>query len=488
METPNIVFLVLDAVRADHVGCYGYDRETTPNIDAIADSAVRYTNAFSPSIWTPTVHAAIFTGTYPSHSGIHGTALGIREDLETLPETLQAAGYRTFAASAGAHIRQDRGYDRGIDEYVETRRITPDLGSLRKVLTDRSFAKQVVFSLNAGPDDKSLYKFDRFERFASRCASDGDPFFGFVNVKTAHSPFNPPRPYKELFCKDLERPRWEAIERALGALGRQPQSIRGFDDEDIRRVAHSGGDEVMAGEIDLDEAEWDVVEAWYDGAIRYLDERVGSFVERLRSLGVYEDTLLVITADHGDNFGDHGLTGHSFSLYDSLLHVPLVVSPPGAESPGRTVDNQVSLLDLHPTFLEVAGETPPENEFATSLVPFDDRQFHEYTFAEYAGYEAPKSRLERKYPNMDTAHLARTLQAVRDDEYKLVVGSDGTAELYAWRDDPGETTDLSEAEPDVVEALRDVLEESLAELRTDADLEVPEDPDLQAQLEHLGYR
>jgi arylsulfatase A-like enzyme len=194
MSQPNILFLVIDALRVDHASTYGYERETTPTMTGLADDGVRYDHAFAPSIWTPTVHGSIFTGQYPSHTGIYGNSLGIPDELETIPETLKRNGYRTFAASAGAHIRAGRGYTRGVDDYVETRRIAPDVGFLKKVLGDRSFAKQVAFSLTRGPDDKTRYKYDRLKRSIDTAIGDDDPFFGFINAKTAHQPFNPPRP------------------------------------------------------------------------------------------------------------------------------------------------------------------------------------------------------------------------------------------------------------------------------------------------------
>ena len=488
MEQPNIVFLVLDAVRADHVGCYGYGRNTTPNIDALAERGVRYANAFAPSIWTPAVHGAIFTGRYPSHTGAYGNSLAIPDRYETLPEALRKAGYRTFAASAGAHIRRDRGYDRGVDQYVETRRISPELGFLRKLLTDRSYRKQVSFSLRAGPDDKTLFKLDRLKRFARRSKGEGRPFFAFVNAKTAHSPYNPPRPYKGIFCEEFDRPRWEVLERILDTLDFPTQTVVGQDDDRLREVARTGGDGILAGQKELTDEEWDVIEAWYDGAIRYMDNRVGSLVDELKEIGAFENTLFVVTSDHGENFGDHGLTRHVFCLYDSLLHVPLIVSPPKGQYADAVVDNQVSLIDLHPTFLDVAGAQSPNYDHSTSLYPFEDRQFHEYTFAEYAGYEGPANRLKRKYPTADTAALSRTIQSVRSDEYKLIMAEDGGVELYRWRNDGTEQNDVADQEPDLVGTLSDVLERSLGTLRVESELEHSTDEDLQEQLEALGYR
>jgi len=496
MDRPNILLLVIDALRVDHSSTYGYERETTPTMSALADDGVRYENAFSPSIWTPTVHGAIFTGRYPSHSGIYGNSLGIPDRLQTLPEELNQRGYRTFAASAGAHIRADRGYARGIDDYVETRRIKPNLSVLKKVLGDRSFTRQVAFALTRGPDDKSRYKYDRLTRFIERSASSGEPFFGFINAKTAHQPFNPPRPYKEMFCEGFERPRWEFLERALGAFGRQTQRLEGHDMTKLRAVSKNGGDNVLSGDVEMTEAEWAVIEAWYDGAVRYLDDLVGNLVASLKRNGVYDDTLIVLTSDHGDNFGDHGgLTSHIFCLYDTLLHVPLILKPPtGTVRPaetGRVVENQVSLVDLHPTLLEAAGVEPADSKLTASLLGFEDRLYHDHTFAEYAGFEGPIQRLNRKYPEFDASQFARPLQAIRTDEYKLILGGDpenpSVRELYAWRDDPGETTDLSSENTEVVADLESKLRETLEPLDSPGEFFVPDDDALESKLEDLGY-
>jgi arylsulfatase A-like enzyme len=488
---PNILLLVLDAVRTDHVSTYGYERETTPTMSELAADGVRYDHAFAPSIWTPTVHGAIFTGTYPSHSGIYGNSLGIPDDLETIPEALQAEGYRTFAASAGAHIRAGRGYARGVDDYVETRRIGADLDFARKVAGDRSFAKQVAFTLTRGPDDKTRYKYDRLHRFMDESLDGGAPSVGFIDAKTAHQPVKPPRPDKGMFVDGFERPRFELLERALAKLGRQTQNVPGHDMAKLRQVSHSGGDGVLADEVSMTDEEWAVIEAWYDGAIRYLDDLVDDVVAFLRERDAYEDTLIVLTSDHGDNFGDHGLTSHIFSLYDTLIHVPLVVKPagigPGAAPSGRSIDAQVSLLDLHPTFHEAAGAEVPDSAFTESLLDFRERQYHEYTFAEYAGFDGPIKRLQRKYPDFDAARFARTFQAVRDDEYKLIVDSEGNRELYKWRSDPREGTDLADSEPDEVQRLQGVIDDSLGDLESPGEFEVPDDEALEAQLKDLGY-
>ncbi|MCU4799482.1 sulfatase [Halobacteria archaeon HArc-gm2] len=486
---PNILFLVLDAVRQDHVSCYGYGRETTPTIDRLAVEGVKYDHAFAPSIWTPTVHGAIFTGKYPSHTGIYGNSLGIPGHLETLPETLQREGYRTFAASAGAHIRASRGYDRGVDEYVSTRRISPDIGFVKKLLTDSSYAKQVGFSLTRGPDDKSRYKYDRLQRFVDDAVDAGDPFFGFINAKTPHQPFNPPRPYKQLFSDELDRPSYEFIERLQGALGMETQTVEGYDTEKVRQIAHSGGDEFIAGDIEMSDDEWSVIESWYDGAIRYLDDLIGNLLEFLKSRDVYDDTLLVVTSDHGDHFGDHGLTSHIFCVYDTITHVPLVIKPPAGGPAGRSIDNQITLVDLHKTFVEAAGGVDPNPEYSLteSLLDFEERQYHEHTFCEYAGFEGPIKRIQRKYPDLDLTQFAKTIQSVRDEEHKLIHESTGKEELYNWREDPLESDNLQEELPDIADRLRTVMETQLKPLDNPGEFETPDDPSLEKQLKDLGY-
>lgn len=489
MNKPNILFLVLDAVRTDHVSCYGYDRETTPTIDSLAADGVRYANAFAPSIWTPTVHGSIFTGQYPSHTGIYGNSLAIPEEFETLPETLQNAGYRTFAASAGAHIRASRGYNRGVDDYVATRRISADAGFIKKVLTDRSFAKQVAFSVTRGPDDKTRYKYDRLQRFIKDATGREDPFFGFINAKTAHQPFNPPRPYKQMFCEELDRPSLELVERLREKIGLETQTIEGEDTDKIRTVAHSGGDEVLTDDIELTDEEWEVIQAWYDGAIRYLDDLIGNLVDFLRKQGEYEDTMIVVASDHGDHFGDHGLTSHLFCLYDSLVHIPLVIKPATSGIGGRVINNQVSLTDLHRTFIDAgdAIDPNPEYDLTTSLTGFEEEKYHDYTFAEYAGFEGPIKRLNRKFDDIDTAKYAKTLQSVRDDEHKLIIESTGNRELYAWREDPDEKKNVVENHPQRTEKLESVLKKSLDQLDSPGTFQTPDDPELEAQLKDLGY-
>lgn len=270
MDRPNIVLFVLDAVRADHLSCYGHHRRTTPSIDRLADRGVQYEYAFANSNWTGASHAVLFSGYLPSQSGVYGDNMDLPEDVDLLAEGLQNAGYRTFATSAGAHIRGDCGYDKGFDSFHETYRVRPQAEFVNTLLRDRSATKQLLFSGIRGHDNYTLYKFDRLQRWIR---SDEGPFFAFVNCKTAHNPYNPPRPYKRAFCERLERPRFEFVERSLKRFGRYPQSVPDLDDDHLESLSWKYP--IIADEFEPTDEELDVLTAWYDGAIRYLDERLG---------------------------------------------------------------------------------------------------------------------------------------------------------------------------------------------------------------------
>ena len=479
MSRPNVILLVLDAVRPDHLSCYGYHRRTTPNIDDIAAEGVLYENAFSNSNYTAEAHPPIFTGRLPSRCGCYGDDRSLPAETDLLSERLQAAGYRTFATSAGAHIREGRGYDRGFDVFHETHRFRPTLGSARKLLTERTYRDQAAFTLTRGPDDKTLYKFETLREFVD---ADSDPFFAFLNCKTAHYPYNPPRPFKSEYCPELERPRYEFLERLYETLGSQAQSHPDVDIESCRRNPGV----FMTDAFSLSKRELEVIKSWYNGCIRYLDEQIGRLIESLRASGTLNDTCLILTADHGEMFGEKGLMAHGFSLYDTLLRVPMVVRPPGGAD-RRRLKTPVSLIDLFATILEAAGAPRPNHPHSRSLLPFDGEIRHEHLFAEVGqkNYEALTAVDSEYDPGPE---LAGPLQSVRDERFKLIVGPEGHTELYDWHEDPKEQEDLSDSRPETVAELSAVLEAETGDMTAEAAGEEQVSDSVKEALEHLGYR
>jgi arylsulfatase A-like enzyme len=391
---------------------------------------------------------------------------------------MKEAGYRTFGMSAGAHIRAERGYDRGIDEYKETYRISPSKDFFSGVLADSAFRRQAQFSATKGPDKKTLFKFESLKNWID----DGEkPFFGFINAKTAHHPYNPPRPHKSLFCPKLKRPRYQFIEEIIGDDRGEYQSLPGADWERLKSLSYEYP--LLGGEFEPTDAEWEIIKSWYDGAIHYMDQRIGELIDWLENRNQLDNTYLFITADHGEYFGEHGLEKHYYGMHEPVLHVPLIVHGPGES--GETVSKPVTLADLYPTIVEIATGTSPELSQAVSLRASDEIESREYVFAEL-GAVAPDG-ISNHHPSFDDEGYGIPTQVVRDDTFKLIHRQDGHVELYRWRDDPVESREISDSYPKVVNRLTDVIDEQLGNLSQEALSEDIEDPDLKKHLEDLGY-
>lgn len=478
MEQPNIILLVLDAVRADHLSAYGYDNQTTPNIDALAEESTCYLNAFANSNWTGTSHGTFFTGHLPSDSGVHGPHQNLPSSEPTILEAVQDSGYRTFAMSAGTHVRSGRGYERGADSFKETYRITPNREFLTRLLTDRPLRRQSVFSAIKGPDDKSFYKFESLKEWI---AGGNEPFFAFINAKTAHHPYNPPRPHKSQFCPNLKRPNLQLTEELFGDDYGERQHLSGSEFDRLQRLSYEYP--VISGDFEPTEREWDIVQSWYDGAIHYLDSRVGGLVEWLRERGQLEETVLIVTADHGEYFGEHGLEKHYYGLYEPVLHIPLIIRTPDGN--GDDISSIVSLADLYPTVVELTSGESPERPHARSLLPFEDEPKHDYVFAELGAVNP--AGIIRHHPEFDDTGFGIPTQVVRDDRYKLLTRTDGTTELYDWKADPNESEELSNEHKEVVEELKNVVDDELGTLSEESPSEVVEDDRLREHLEDLGY-
>lgn len=481
MEHPNIVLLILDAVRADRTSVYGNKRPTTPRIKALTESAntTVYRNAFANSNWTGTSHATLFTGRLPSDTGVHGANQKIPPEITTLPEKLSEAGYRTFGMSAGAHVRGERGYNRGIQTFKETYRLRPNKNALSGLLTDPAFRRQSLYSITRGPDKKTLFKIESLKRWIK---SGDRPFFAFINAKTAHHPYNPPRPHKSRFCSQLRRPKYQFIEELLGDKRGEKQSLPNADWERLQQLSYEYP--VLAEEFDPTQNEWKIIRSWYDGALHYLDYRVGELVDWLEKQGKLDNTYLIITADHGEYFGEHGMEKHYYGLYEPVLHIPLVIRAPRA-TPTKESDSIVSLADLYPTIVEMATGESPDLPHTASMVPFDDRRLHDHVFAEL-GAVAPDG-IVNNHPHFEDDGLGIPTQVARDEQYKLISKSDGSIELYDWRQDLSEQTDISKSHSDVVDRLQDVIKTELKPLSENSLSENIKDDDLRKHLEDLGY-
>lgn len=399
---PNVVLIVLDALRADHVHAYGYARQTTPSLDAFAADAMLFANAFAQGSQTITAVPSILTGTYPlvHGAGVH-TALSAA--LPTLAERLSACGYATAAVSANPFFGPDFGLDRGFGEFVSLWKATlPHARGVDDVVRAESVLQAAIAWL---------------------VQPRAQPFFLVVHFMQPHLPYAPPAPYWGSFGSSTAPFTGREVE-LIAAQQNGPDAARA-----LRRAA-----------IDR-----------YDDNLLYVDAVVGQLLAALARLDLIEPSVTVITADHGEQFFEHGQFGHPVqSLYDESLHVPLLIRAPG-RSPGRT-DALVESADLGATVLDLTACAGPLGH-GRSLVPLlDGRPVDRHSVMAF-------TRRRDDAPDFD-------IDEVRSAELKLIrAARGGPVELFDLRADPGEQHNAAAERPADVAALQSELDRARASLQ-----------------------
>jgi len=412
-QGPNLVFIVLDTVRADRLSLYGHKRYTTPFLKSVAEGGALWKRAYTPSPWTLPSHASMFTGLYPSaHQCVHGN-LWLDERFETLAEKLSDKGYVNLAFSANPWISDYTNLDQGFHELVHPRVLFHE-----KPATWGEEAGLIIKALagEKGPRDSGATEAVAVSKtWLQKSKRNGRPFFLFINLMEAHLPY-PKDPSAYYFFMDAEKAR------------------RDIDAINFNWLAYD------AGLRDLTASEKEKLRTWYDGSIHYLDLKLEELFRELRVQGLYEDTLTVVVSDHGENIGHHGLWGHEFSMYHGLLHVPVVVSFPGRVPEGTTVDGPYSLERLFPLILSLleGGEFPEFDEGAE-----EDKFLYAYRNRPYRFME----RVRSYFPDYDTSYFDSDQRSVIDWPYHFIWDSGGDHELYDLEKDPHEENNILRSKP-----------------------------------------
>jgi arylsulfatase A-like enzyme len=473
-DRPNILLLVLDSVRAGNMSCYGYGRPTTPELDRFAAEGALFEQAISVGCWTLPVHASLFTGRYPSAHGVTRARDALPQGSRTLGRRLEELGYRTACFSNNPYISESTGLTQGFGTTDDLWRRTRLYGAKRSrasvILKQLERRGGAASSLARGARlikrPQSMLKTWRrwrsradsgarltHERIRDWLASNdgGAPFFIFVNYMEthegwkSHERYNPPRPYNRRFL--ARSVSFWRVARLTSANSRASTRRR---DKDL-----------------------EITRALYDGALNYLDSQVGELMRHLESVGLMEDTVVIVASDHGDSLGEHGHVGHRLYLYEQLIHVPLIVRYPARFAAGSRIPGLVQLCDLHPTILELAGDGSEASDFE-SLLGAGDACSREFVVAENT---APKS--------LDDV----VMRMVRDQRFKYISSSNGRVELYDLAEDPGETRNLADSwaavELKMAERLKE-WERALEPRRTDTD-EAEYDEETMERLRGLGY-
>ncbi len=321
---PNVVFIVMDTTSAERCSVNGYVRPTTPELAKIAKGGINFRNTWSPSGWTAPAHASMFTGLRPEHHGLrHGNRLFLWDDTVTLAERMQEAGYQTGCFTNNSFLTSDHGLVQGFDKVVP-------------MFEDVNLPLPTAIPTHLEALD-----------WVRRVSGDESPFFLFINDMDPHLLYLPPEEFEKRFVDA------DASKEVLAAAkDLSPQAF----------LKHNLGLESLSPEI------LSVLPDLYDAEVACLDHEIGRFVAELEEAGLFENTLLVIAGDHGENLGRHGLLDHKFSLHRTVLHVPLVIRLPGGARAGEVHDEVVRLEDIFPTILEVCGLPIPRGIDSESLL------------------------------------------------------------------------------------------------------------------------
>jgi arylsulfatase A-like enzyme len=409
-KRPHVILISLDTVRADHLSCYGYERKTTPQLDRLAADGAVFLNAISPSSWTLPVHMSMLTSLYPSfHKLEWATKIGsvkLDESETTLAQQLRADGYTTAAIVTHTFLAAEWGFDRGFDLY---------------------FRDFIVAEIQV---DRALLWMDWYAFHVDRGLSEPN-FFLFLHYIDPHEPYEAPVEYGRKYFPDYK-----------GRLTRRDHMVTLFRDKEFESPD-----------------DFRYVLALYDAELSYVDEQVGRVFKRLEELGWADNTLIIVTSDHGEEFKDHGSMGHKQTLYDEQLKVPLILRYPRAIEAGQRIPEVVSLLDIAPTVSAMTGTKPLARAQGVSLTSYMRTKASypsarpdavRHVFAELGPLDVPWEQKFRR-------------KAVRAAQYKLIYdyGEGGAVkkELYDVSKDPDEKQDVYAEKKDADEVRR--LEQQL---------------------------
>lgn len=441
-DRPNIILITLDTTRADHLSCYGYERETSPNVDALAREATVFERAYAVSSWTLPTHASIFTGRYPKSHGARYDPEGplavtppVHRDVNAPPQTeirvrmlapttgtlaqlLQKRGYKTSAAVAGPWMKEAFGLSLGFDSYDEED-IHMLYGRLGESVSDAAlgFLEEV----------------------------DSGPFMLFLNYYDAHQPWGAPG---DAMYRYVDK---EAVDQ-------------------VQRMSESALDTLVKGVGRTDDRE--LLVGLYDGEIHYMDAQVGRVFDDLKRRGLWENSWVIVTADHGEMLGEKGSYNHGDdSLSEGEIHIPLLIKPPASGSrTGLTVGREggfVQQVDLLPLLLSELGIDIPEDVQGV----------------------LPGQRTEPVIADLWPSHRGGgRLQAMVEEHEKILCRESGL-ELYDLESDPNELTNLESEKSERAEALRKRLEALFASLPDPIALDIGPDVDEDTlnALKGLGY-
>ncbi len=404
VSPPHVILISIDTVRADHLGCYGYARDTSPNIDALARESVMFSQAFAQASWTLPSHMSVMTSLYPPVHGVQEDDRALGDGVATLAQVLESGQYETAGFISWVYVGKSFGFARGFGEFHEL--IHRD--RLRMASGGGAFLAEEI-------TDRAITWLEK---------PHPDPFFLFVHYFDPHMDYVPPPPYDRKFDSDYTGP-------AQGTHAWLGRYIKYFP----------------VPPATLPQRDREHVVALYDGEIAYTDAHLGRLLKAIDEEIGLNNCLLVLMSDHGEEFGDHGsMEGHGWTLYDEVLHVPLIMRLPGGRHAGQVIETPTELISIAPTILSAAGLPIPARFQGDDLLPL-------ITAAQPAGGSA------LVYAESHRFNISR--RALRGARFKLIQTADtrknsfgqpipSGAEFYDLDRDPREQQSIFDHQNPVV--------------------------------------
>lgn len=479
----NVVLVVMDTARASDTW-HVRDRTSKSSLHKLASEGSDFTQVFANSPWTLPSHTSIFTGTYTSKHGTHAGYKSYDGQFPTLAELLSAEGYQTVGVTNNAWVTDEFGLARGFDEFYKTWQYfqtSTDFGKIKLTSHGTNLIGEAGRALLQGNivanfvntiygkffyrrSDYGAKRTNKLIRNWIMNRNQDDPFFLFVNYLEPHLKYQPPQDFARRFL---------------------PESVSYEEAMEIPQKPW----EFVAGNLELSNFEFDLLQALYCAEIAYLDEKIGELRRILEQNDEWTDTVFIIVGDHGENIGDHGLMDHQYSVHDTLLHVPLTIEG-GSFNQSCESNRLIQTVDLFPTILDTIDLPVPEHSQGISFHPNSSTPSREYIVGEYL---SPNPTVERLSEQTGTSKeelekFGRQLRTIRTKEYKLIRMSSGDVDLYDLDNDPDELNKISNSQQMIYEELESKLDAWLESFNHASGGESEEMSNSTKQrLENLGY-
>jgi arylsulfatase len=462
VKRPNIILIVLDCLRPDHLSCYGYHKLTSPNIDSFAEECVLFKSAFSASPSTVGSIPSILSGLYPSFhgTGVDGNTLTLSSEIPTLADVLKQEGYTTVGFNTNPYMVGKHGYDKGYGSYYDLFPSQRRNGLLNKAKLFLGGLNRKKFTQTSEPCICSKGVNERVSKYLKHI--EQKPFFIWLHYMDTHAPYLPREPYFSNYSDAESKKQAVTFKNQLNHIyGRLYKDQNSITQEERQFIVNC-----------------------YDSEIRYFDENLKKLLRLLRKLYLLDNTVIILTSDHGEEFWEHGKWGHYMRFYDTNIRVPLLIRFPHLAKARKTVSTPVRNIDIFPTILDMLNINHAFHLSGLSLLSYikHEKSFPEATvFSEGGGVYT-----------VSTEDYIDRVYSIRTPQWKYIKNkTNDQIELYNLKIDPMEFKNLSN-EKNVQEVIKDLDSKLNCLLDTAAKfkkktLSVEMESQIKNKLKALGY-